>query len=448
MASDSASGSAPGQIRAARPRDGSRHLTPLTLLRLQLSAWYVGTFAAILFALGGFLFLVIVRQTAADLNRSLRAAAHALERAADTRESEAVVTGGAAVDAVDELRIPDRSLYLLDTAGVPQRPVAAPAVIRVAAVRAVETGPIDMHVKVAGGPRLQLFAEPFTLPSGHRYVAVVAANRVELEDRYAAVILLFSTLAFAGVLLVAIGGWLLARKAVQPVEKSVEQMRRFMADAAHELRTPIAVLRSRTEVALQRERDVTAYIATLQAVGTEAERVGGIVEDLLTLARADAGERPLRRETLFLDDIVLDASSAMSALAAERGVTFAVERFEEAPVIGDPVLLRQLVLIVLDNAIKFTPTGGSVRLRVGREAGRATMAVEDTGIGIADAEIPRIFDRFYRGESARERSGGVGLGLSIARWIADAHGATIAVTSTVNRGTTVTVTFPPPPVRS
>jgi signal transduction histidine kinase len=407
----------------------------------------VGTFAAILLALGGFLFLSIVRQTEADLTRSLRAAAHELEHAAETREREAIVTGGAAVDAVDELRIPDRSLYLLDTAGMPQHPWAAPAVIRAAAVQAARTGPMDRHVKVAGGPRLQLFAEPFTLPSGHRYVAVVAANRIELEDRYAAVIVLFSALALTGVLLVAIGGWLLARKAVRPVEKSVEQMRRFMADAAHELRTPIAVLRGRTEVALQRERDVTAYIATLQTVGLEAERMGGIVEDLLTLARADAGERPLRQETLFLDDIALDASGAMSALAAERGVTFGVERFEEAPVVGDPVLLRQLILIVLDNALKFTPAGGSVRLRVGREDSRATIAVEDTGIGIADDEIPRIFDRFYRGASAREQAGGVGLGLSIALWIADAHGATIDVTSPHDRGTTVTLVFPAPPMR-
>lgn len=427
-----------------------RRLTPLTRLRLQLSAWYVGTFAAILFALGGFLFLVIVHQTAADLDRSLRAATRELERAAETREREAVLTGGTAVDAVDELRIPDRLLFLFDTAGVPQRPPTAPEPIREAALLAAREHVIDRNVKLtdpANGHRdsrrsLQVHAESFTLSSGNRYVAVAAADRVELEHRYAIVIALFGGLALTAVLLGAGGGWLLAAKAVQPVEMSVERMRRFMANAAHELRTPIAVLRSRTDVALQRERDATAYVAALQAIGTEAERVSGIVDDLLTLARADAGERSLRREALFLDDLALDAGGALSALATARGVRLDLDRFEEAPVVGDPTLLRQLLLIVLDNAIKFTPAGGSVRLRVGSDQGRATMTVQDTGIGIAPGELPRIFDRFYRTPTARERSAGVGLGLSIARWIADAHGATIDVVSTVGTGTTVTVSFP------
>jgi signal transduction histidine kinase len=284
--------------------------------------------------------------------------------------------------------------------------------------------------------------EPFTLGSGHRYIAVVAADRIEIEDRYAAVIALFGALTFAALVLVAVGGWLLAGKAVEPVEASVERMRRFMADAAHELRTPIAVLRSRTEVALQRDRDASAYIAALQATGTEAERMGGMVEDLLMLARADAGERLPRREALFLDDLALDASQTIAPLATTRGVQMKVETFEEAPATGDPVLVRQLLLIVLDNAVKFTPTRGAVHLRVGIADGRAIVAIRDTGIGIAAAELPRIFDRFYRGDIARTRADGVGLGLSIARWIADVHDATIDVASTVGAGTTVTIGFP------
>jgi signal transduction histidine kinase len=139
---------------------------------------------------------------------------------------------------------------------------------------------------------------------------------------------------------------------------------------------------------------------------------------------------------------VFTAQGAVSALATERGVRLDLERFEEAPLVGDPVLLRQLLLIVLDNAIKFTPMGGSVRLRVGSEEGQATITVQDTGIGIAPTELPRIFDRFYRGRTARERADGVGLGLSIARWIATAHGASLEIASPGGDGTIVTLQFP------
>jgi signal transduction histidine kinase len=226
------------------------------------------------------------------------------------------------------------------------------------------------------------------------------------------------------------------------VERALAHMRRFMADAAHELRTPVAVLRSRSEVALQREREPAAYVAALSAIGAESERLGGIVDDLLILARADAGERPVVRRRLYLDDVVLEAVDGVRVLAERRGVELAVSEFEEAAVDADPQLLRQLVVIVLDNAIKFTPTGGRVSLRVRADDGRAVVTVDDTGVGIADSELPYIFDRFYRGGDARSRGNGAGLGLSIARWIADAHRATIEVASTPGAGTRITIRFP------
>jgi signal transduction histidine kinase len=219
----------------------------------------------------------------------------------------------------------------------------------------------------------------------------------------------------------------------------MEQMRRFMADAAHELRTPITILRTRAEVALAQERETAQDAATLQAIEREAARVGGIVGDLLTLARADSGERPVAREPLYLDDLAAGAVDAVRALATSKGVTLEVGAFEEARITGDGALVRQLLLIVLDNAIKFTPAGGRVRLDVSLQDGRAALVVTDTGIGIPADQLPHVFERFYRGDAARSRAEGAGLGLAIARWIAEVHGARIDIASEPGVGTRVTL---------
>ena len=438
-----------GRVAAGGPSRSPAPVTARALrrIRLQLTAWYVGTFALVLAVLGVSLFSVIARQLARDLDASLHAAARAVAQAAQIREVEAVSATGGVVDAVEELTIPGRELYLFDSAGRPLTPPQADAHVVSVAKRAADAGVADEHFKrrdPTGNRSLQAHAERFTLKSGTRYVAAAVADRVELEDRYAALIGAFAGAAAAALLLVAAGGWFLAGKATAPMARTLAHMRRFMADAAHELRTPVAVLRSRADVALQRERDPAAYVAALSAIGVESERIGGIVDDLLMLARADAGERPLVSRRLYLDDVVLEAVAGVRVLAERRGVELVVSEFEEAPVDADPVLLHQLVVIVLDNAIKFTPSGGRVSLRVRAEDGRAVVTVDDSGAGISAAELPFIFDRFYRGVDARSHGEGAGLGLSIGRWIADAHRATIDVASTRGSGTRVTIRFPVP----
>jgi signal transduction histidine kinase len=219
-------------------------------------------------------------------------------------------------------------------------------------------------------------------------------------------------------------------------------MRRFMADAAHELRTPITVLRTRVEVALQQPRDADHYVSALQGVEAEARRLGGIVDSLLVLARADSGERQIERERFFLDDVAIDAAGAARVVGRRKGVEVTVEEFEEAPMVGDPALIRQLIMILLDNAVKFTDRGGEVRVRVSLREGVPTFVVQDTGIGISSDDLSRVFQRFFRGETARSRTDGAGLGLSIARWIAREHDAEISLTSDSGQGTRVVVTFP------
>jgi signal transduction histidine kinase len=425
-------------IEATSSRVG---LQRLVRLRHRLTIWYVATFGLIIFLLGMGLFAVISYQLSQQLDDSLRSATLELVRAARIREMEAGARGRV-LDAVDELNIPDRILYLLDVNGNPIKPAKADSWIRLAAKKAGASGQVILQNDVPEDKHLRLHAMRFKLASGQELVAVAVADQIELEDKYSDLITAFVVVAFAALILLAAGGFILVRKSTAPIERSIEFMRRFMADAAHELRTPITILRTRAEVALQQPREPANYVSALQGIEAEARRLGGIIDSLLVLARADAGERQIEKTRIFLDDIAIDAAGAAQVVARQKNVDVTVDLFEEAPVDGDPILIRQLIMIVLDNAVKFTDAGGQVHVRVSMLQGAPTFAVEDTGIGIKQEELSRVFQRFFRGETARSRTDGAGLGLSIASWIAREHGADITLSSEPGKGTNVIVTFP------
>jgi signal transduction histidine kinase len=416
-------------------------LQPLSRLRRQLTFWYAATLSLILLLLGGGLYGVIHSQLAQQLDVSLRGAAKELIRAAHIREMEAASAHGNVVDAVDELHIPDRTLFLLDSAGRPIKPDAASPWIRSAAQHAANVGVVEAETEAANDHTLSLHAERFRLGSGQMLVAVAVADQEELTDRYAELIAAFGGAAIAAIVLITAGGYFLVQKATAPAERSMAYTRRFMADAAHELRTPIAVLRTKADVALQEPRTPDVYENTLRGMGHEAQRLGRVVDDLLMLARADAGERPVEHRRFFLDDVVLDAAVSLRTLAQAADVTMIVDEFEETSVMGDANLARELVVVLLDNAVKFTPPGGSVRVSVTPEP-EPTLIIEDTGRGIPSDQLPHVFERFYRGDASRPREGGAGLGLSIAQWVADVHEARIELTSNVDAGTRATVIFP------
>ena len=412
---------------------------PLDQLRIRLTLWYAGVLALILVLLGAGIFVAIRQQMARHLDASLKAATAAVTEATRIREIEHARVRVA--DAVAELHIPDRQLFLFDTAGQPIVPADAPPWIAAAARDAAQAGSLDLNHDTPAEPEFRLHAVRFSGGTGARYVAISVADRGELEEEYGSLILTFAGAATVALVLVAVGGFLLARQSTIPIERSMEQMRRFMADAAHELRTPVTILRTRTEIALSRPRDPEVDAAAFQTIEREAGRIGGIVGDLLTLARADAGERKVVGDALYLDDVVSQAVSSVRALAERKGVTLVVGAFEEAQTLGDAELIERLVLIVLDNAIKYTLAGGTVRIDVAVRDGKRSIVVSDTGIGIPPDQLPRIFERFYRGEAARGHAEGAGLGLPIARWIADLHGARISVSSN-SSGTRVAIDFP------
>ncbi|MHB1072324.1 MAG: sensor histidine kinase [Gemmatimonadaceae bacterium] len=230
------------------------------------------------------------------------------------------------------------------------------------------------------------------------------------------------------------------------LETSFAALRRFTADASHELKTPLAVLRADVERAMHPAHPSERMVALEEAL-QEIARMTDLVESLLTLARADEGRFDLVRDPVDMEPLVRDVFETASILGEDAGLTVLMPACEPAVVRGDATRLRQLFLNLVTNAIKYTPRGGRVELTLQKRpaAHEVTFAVRDTGIGISAADLPHVFDRFWRADRARSRlaeRGGSGLGLAISQWIAQAHGGQLAVQSRLGRGSIFTVTLP------
>jgi signal transduction histidine kinase len=237
------------------------------------------------------------------------------------------------------------------------------------------------------------------------------------------------------------------RRANEKLEATLESQRRFVADASHELRTPLTTVRGNASLLRRFERLTPEdRAAAVQQIVAESERMSRLVNDLLTLARADAGQL-LDRQPVSIGQL-LDDVALQGKVLADGKVAVSVVRLADAEVLGDADALRQLLLILVDNAIKYTPTGGSVTLglnghesKTGEAGPRVRISVVDTGLGIPAADQPHVFERFYRADRARQ-AGGTGLGLAIGKWLAEAHGGTITVESSPGNGSIFTVTLP------
>jgi heavy metal sensor kinase len=223
---------------------------------------------------------------------------------------------------------------------------------------------------------------------------------------------------------------------------AIEGERRFTADASHELRTPLATISAEIDWALARERSGEEYRRCLDTAQRAADRMRRLVERLLTLARADSGGASLQRAPVGLAPVVGDALGIVRPLAEQKGVTIETH-LQAATVVGDRDRLTDLVTNLFANAIQYNRDGGRVSVEVWPEGADACVRVRDTGTGISEQDLPRVFDRFYRADKARTaQSGGAGLGLAIAKWIVEAHGGRIACQSAVGHGTEVLVRLP------
>jgi heavy metal sensor kinase len=367
--------------------------------------------------------------------------------------------------------------------------VRGPGRLSVAPWTAAALGLADRPLPVATPRTIELAG------AGHLYRALAAPSRVaglslelgiSLAETDATLAAFDRSVAGGAVAFLAIavlGGMFLSRQALRPVAESIRSARRldpehiserlpltgagdeldelaetinrlldrlaayhaqiirFTADASHELRSPLGAMRAAIEVALQRPRESEEYRKTLAALGEQCEHLTSLVNGLLLLARADAGELVIKREPVDLASVAGEVVEMFDPLADEGGVHLAAEAASPVTIAGDPSRIRQLVTNLVDNAIRFTEPGGSVTLNVEGIAHQATLRVTDTGIGIPAEHLPHIFERFHQVDPARA-SGGWGLGLSICRWIVKAHGGTIEARSVAGEGTAITVALP------
>jgi heavy metal sensor kinase len=227
------------------------------------------------------------------------------------------------------------------------------------------------------------------------------------------------------------------------LDGAFQRQRQFTADASHELRTPLTIIKGQIDVSLQRDREPEAYRQVLQGINAEVDRLIRLTGSLLTLTHADAGQIPLRFEDVDVAEAVIGVFEQIRPAAIEKGIECELDPGPPVTIQGDQDLLLQLMLNLSDNAIRYTPSGGQVTLgwRVNKD--QVQLWVQDTGIGISQEHLPYLFDRFYRVDKARSRAeGGVGLGLAISRWIADAHQGSIHVESAPGKGSTFTVLLP------
>lgn len=455
-------------------------------VRLRLTLWYVLLLAVILAVFSAGVYLALRRSLYDNLDESIEARAEVLLPVVSYED------GRPTFDDADVPGDPEGEQFarVFDSSGVvtfDNSAASDTAPIDDGAVSAALGGRSTTHRIDAGDQPLRLRTVPITRGSGFEIVGALEVGLSEEDVRETLrILLLVIAVAYPLTLVVAsAGGVFLAGRALSPIDRltrlartitaqdlsrrleldlpddevgrlgrtfdemiarldgAFRRQRQFTADASHELRTPLTAIKGQTEVALQRERDPPEYREVLNSINGEVDRMIRLVGSLLTLARADAGQIPLVREPVDLGDAVAGAVDHIRPAATEKGVSLKIDAGPEVKIPADEDLLLQLWLNLLDNAVKYTPTGGEVTVRWDLDGQHAAVRIADTGIGIPSEQLLRIFDRFYRIDPARSRAeGGAGLGLSISRWIAEAHGGSIEVASEPDAGSTFTVRLP------
>jgi signal transduction histidine kinase len=308
----------------------------------------------------------------------------------------------------------------------------------------------SLHTVNVGGFRYRVLTLPNPVkmtPEGDEAVvaSVQLVRSLEAEDKVLGSLKLdIAAGCLAGALIAVVAGFFLAGRALVPIRRSWERQRQFAANASHELRTPTAVIQARAELLFRHPgRTIQEESENIAVILNESRRMGKLIGDLLTLARSDSDQIQLRTAPARLDRIIEDTVRAFADLAEMKNVRVTTVISGPLSFLGDEERIRQLLVILLDNAVKFTPPQGSVQVIGTRQGNTLRLIVKDSGCGIPAGDIPGIFERFYRGDKTRSRGdGGTGLGLSIAKWIVEAHGGKIEVHSEPSKGTEMRVTFP------
>ncbi|HET6201541.1 MAG TPA: ATP-binding protein [Planctomycetota bacterium] len=436
-------------------------------IRFRLALWYTGGLAALLLLYAGFVLAFLHHALSTEVDQQLREDYEDAEQIAEDaleRTPDGGVRWGPRPHHEDDAEVSGRRIEVVDASGnllyrssSQQRTADEP--IRV----------LSRSYSVAGVP----------------VMIRVARSEARLRHEVGELLLVFCLAFPLAVGLAGVGGYALARRALAPVgamterartitaerlserlpiddagdelgqlatvfndtfarlERSFGELRRFTADASHELRTPLTAIRTVGEVGLREPRAPGAYREVIGSMLEDVDRMTRLVDSLLTLARADAGEVRLAFEPTDLSELAREVTGQLGVLAEERRQTLLVEAPGRVDATVDRLVLRQALINLVDNAIKYSPLGTRIRVRIGEGPAGPTMEVTNEGPGIPPEHRDRVFDRFYRVDTGRSRElGGTGLGLSIARWAVEAHGGRIELESEPGRGSTFRIVMP------
>jgi signal transduction histidine kinase len=309
--------------------------------------------------------------------------------------------------------------------------------------RAAEEG--ETVIETLDGPEgemLRVVSVPMTGESGGVAVVQATQSRRVVREAVGSLLLILIPVGLVGLVLSGVGGLYMSRRAMQPVKDSFQRQRTFIADASHELKTPLALVRINADV-MKRNPTDPENREVIEDQLAEIDRMDVLLSDLLVLARLDAERLDVEKKPFDLSVIAAETAGRFLTRAAEEGVRLEVEVPDDLPAYGDPDRTSQILAALLDNAVRYTPKGGTITVSGRSHDGLAEASVTDTGPGISPEHLPRVFDRFYRAEEARTRTGGgTGLGLSIAYDLARAQDGELAVESAPARGASFTLRMP------
>jgi len=454
-------------------------------IRLRLTFWYVLVLAIILAAFSTGIYLTLRHSLYADLDDSIEARANDLLGLAEYEGGRPTLSANVAASGPE---LGEQFVRVYDAAGLVTIDTSAEAGSVPGDAQVVQralAGQTSTHGLKADGESFRVRIVPIEKDGQITGALEVGRATGDVTDTLRTLLLVLAIAYPITLATASFGGVFLADRALSPIDRltrlarrisaddlgqrldlrlpddevgrlartfdemiarldeAFRRQRQFTADASHELRTPMTVIKGQIEVALQRERDPQAYRRVLQAVNEEVDRMIRLVGSLLTLARADAGQIPITLEPVSLPDVVGAAIEQVQPLAGRRDVDLQMSSSRPVTLRADDDLILQLLLNLLDNAIKYTAAGGEVTVGWNANGRDVELWVRDTGSGIASEHLPHLFDRFYRVDKARSRAeGGTGLGLSICRWIAEAHGGSISVESAPGEGATFKVVLP------
>jgi heavy metal sensor kinase len=458
-------------------------------LRGRLIAWYTAMLTATLVALGGTTLILLDRSLRANVDASLQSLAQAIAHSV-RQPSQFGPDLDEMVESMLGPAFAERFFRLLDPRGRPDPRVAprgrAQLPLSAAALRNAAEGRETYETFALPDRRtapLRILTMPVIEQGQVIDLVQVAASLEPVETARSRFLFILLGLTPLALLVAGVGGWFLARRALVPVDAMVDAARRieaedlsrridttdtrdelgrlaavlndmlarleqsfaavsqFSADAAHELRTPLTVLKGEIEVALRSSPGAEEYRRVLTSCLEEVDRLSALVEDLLFLARSEGGRVAVMQAPVNLAEIVTEVAPALQALADAAGVTLSIQPRDSAWVRGNTSMLFRVIFNLGENAIKYTPAGERVSIALNQSGDEVVLEVRDTGPGISAADLPHIFDRFYRADRARGR-GGVGLGLALARSIVSLHGGTIVVESAPGAGACFRVVLP------